>query len=353
MQKGVATVAQLENFDEIIDARTPAEFEEDHVPGAINLPVLDNEQRIIVGTTYKQKSAFEARRIGGAMVAANIAHHIAAYMHDKPKDWRPLIYCWRGGQRSGSFTTWLRMIGWDAQQLMGGYKQFRHLVIERIESLAPQLQLRMICGATGSAKTRILEALSEQGAQIIDLEHLAAHKGSVLGALPDRPQPTQKAFETALYDSIAKLDPSRIVFVEAESRKIGRVHIPEPLINAMRAAPCLRIEAHRDARLNFLTRDYAYLGDDIPSLIANIDRLRSLQSNETLARWRELASGGDMPTLFGEFIDLHYDPLYRRSQGGNFPGLADSPCFETSDLSPEGIKDIAARIMRSVPGTSG
>lgn len=349
MQKGVATVAQLETFDEIIDVRTPAEFAEDHVPGAINLPVLDNEQRIVVGTIYKQKSAFEARRIGGAMVAENIARHVSGYMQDKPRSWRPLVYCWRGGQRSGSFVTWLRLIGWDAQQLAGGYKQFRHLVIEQIETLAPQLQLRMICGATGSGKTRILEALARHGAQVLDLEDIAAHKGSVLGALPDRPQPTQKGFETTLYDRIRKLDPARPVFVEAESRKIGRTHIPEPLIGAMRAAPCIRIEAERDARLSFLIRDYAYLGDDIPTLLQNIERLRSLQSNETLARWRQLAESRDLPTLFGEFIDLHYDPLYRRSQGGNFPGLAGAPAFETRDLSPAGIDRLAQQILAKLP----
>ena len=349
MQKGVATVAQLETFDEIIDVRTPAEFAEDHVPGAITLPVLDNEQRIVVGTIYKQKSAFEARRIGGAMVAENIARHVSGYMQDKPRSWRPLVYCWRGGQRSGSFVTWLRLIGWDAQQLAGGYKQFRHLVIEQIETLAPQLQLRMICGATGSGKTRILEALARHGAQVLDLEDIAAHKGSVLGALPDRPQPTQKGFETTLYDRIRKLDPARPVFVEAESRKIGRTHIPEPLIGAMRAAPCIRIEAERDARLSFLIRDYAYLGDDIPTLLQNIERLRSLQSNETLARWRQLAESRDLPTLFGEFIDLHYDPLYRRSQGGNFPGLAGAPAFETRDLSPAGIDLIAQQILAKLP----
>lgn len=345
MHKGVATVAQLENFDEIIDVRTPAEFAEDRIPGAVNLPVLDNEQRIVVGTIYKQQSPFEARRIGGAMVAENIARHVYAYMHDKPRRWRPLVYCWRGGQRSGAFVSWLRMIGWDASQLAGGYKQFRHHVIETLRTVVPQLRLRMVCGATGSAKTRVLEALARHGAQVLDLEDLAAHKGSVLGALPDRPQPTQKGFETGLYERIRTLDPGRIVFVEAESRKIGRVHVPDPLIAAMRAAPCIGIEAERDARLEFLVRDYAYLGADIPCLRSNIERLRGLQSNETITRWHELAEGGNMPTLFGEFIDLHYDPLYKRSQGGNFPGLKDAPRFDTADLSAEGIDRLACQIL--------
>jgi tRNA 2-selenouridine synthase len=345
MQKGVATVAQLSGFDEIIDARTPAEFAEDHIPGAVNLPVLDNEQRIVVGTMYKQQSAFEARRLGGALVAENIARHLQTYLKDKPKSWRPLIYCWRGGQRSGSFATWLRMVGWDAHQLQGGYKSFRHHVIDDIARIAPALHWQVVCGPTGSAKTRILEALARAGAQTLDLEDLAAHKGSVLGALPDRPQPTQKRFETTLCTRLQALDPARPVYVEAESRKIGVVFVPEPLILAMRRSACIAVDATRDARLSFLVRDYGYLGDDVALLQANIARLAELQSRETIARWHELAAQRDLSTLFGELIDLHYDPLYRRSQNGNYAGFATAPRLSCDDLSDAGIQDLARRIL--------
>lgn len=345
MQKGVATVAQLSGFDEIIDARTPAEFAEDHIPGAVNLPVLDNEQRIVVGTMYKQQSAFEARRLGGALVAENIARHLQTYLKDKPKNWRPLIYCWRGGQRSGSFATWLRMVGWDAHQLQGGYKSFRHHVIDDIARIAPALHWQVVCGPTGSAKTRILEALARAGAQTLDLEDLAAHKGSVLGALPDRPQPTQKRFETTLCTRLQALDPARPVYVEAESRKIGVVFVPEPLILAMRRSACIAIDATRDARLSFLVRDYGYLGDDVALLQANIARLADLQSRETIARWHQLAAQRDLSTLFGELIDLHYDPLYRRSQNGNYAGFATAPRLSCDDLSDAGIQDLARRIL--------
>ncbi|APR05468.1 tRNA 2-selenouridine synthase [Thauera chlorobenzoica] len=345
MQKGVATVAQLSGFDEIIDARTPAEFATDHLPGAVNLPVLDNAQRVVVGTIYKQRSAFEARRVGGALVAANIAHHLQTCLKDKPKNWRPLVYCWRGGQRSGSFTTWLRMVGWDACQLEGGYKAFRHLVIAETERIAPQLQLRIVCGPTGSAKTRVLDALAALGAQTLDLEDLAAHKGSVLGALPDRPQPSQKHFETRLFTRLQAIDPARPVYVEAESRKIGLLFVPEALILTMRRAPCVMIDASRDARLDFLVRDYAYLGEDIATLKHNLLRLRELQSRETLARWQAMADAGALPELFGELIDLHYDPLYRRSQHGNYLGYGEAPRIETTDLGPEGIRALAQRIL--------
>jgi tRNA 2-selenouridine synthase len=345
MHKGVATVAQLSGFDEIIDARTPAEFAEDHIPGAVNLPVLDNEQRIVVGTMYKQQSAFEARRLGGALVAENIAHHLQTYLKDKPKSWRPLVYCWRGGQRSGSFVTWLRMVGWDAHQLQGGYKSFRHHVIDEIARIAPALHWQVVCGPTGSAKTRVLDALAQAGAQTLDLEDLAAHKGSVLGALPDRPQPTQKRFETMLCARLRVFDPARPVYVEAESRKIGVVFVPEPLILSMRRSPCIAIDATRDARLDFLVRDYGYLGDDVALLQANMARLADLQSRETVARWHDLAQQRDLATLFGELIDLHYDPLYRRSQNGNYAGFAAAPRFSCDDLSDAGIHDLARRIL--------
>lgn len=347
MKKGVATVAQLSNFDEIIDTRSPSEFAEDHIPGAINCPVLDDEQRARVGTIYKQVSPFEARRLGGALVAENIARHLHAHFMDKPKGWRPLVYCWRGGQRSGSFVTWLRLIGWDAQQLEGGYKAFRHLVVNELMAYSMLLEFRVICGATGSGKTRLLEALGRRGAQVLDLEDTAAHKGSVLGSLPDREQPTQKAFETALWDRMRRLQRGRPVFVEAESRKIGRLHLPEPLIETIRNSPCIAIAASREARLEFLLRDYAYLGDDVASLQARIDCLKGLQSNETLARWKELAARQDLPQLFAEFMDQHYDPLYQRSQNHNYIHFPKAPVLETGDLGPTGIDALAGRVLEA------
>jgi tRNA 2-selenouridine synthase len=345
MKKGFATVAQLTTFDEIIDARSPAEFAEDRIPGAINCPVLDNEQRAQVGTIYVQQSAFEARRIGAAMVAENIARHLRMQFHDRPRTWRPLVYCWRGGQRSGSFVTWLRLVGWDACQLEGGYKNWRRLVVTELAQLPARLDFRVLCGATGSGKTRILEALRAQGAQVLDLEDLAAHKGSVLGGLRERPQPTQKAFETALFDALRTLDPARPVFVEAESRKIGRIHLPDALLLRMRESACVAIEATREARLDFLVRDYAYLGDDVTDLQVKIGLLKGLQSNETIERWTELAARRELPALFGELIELHYDPLYGRSQNRNFTRFPEAPVFATGDLSAEGVARLARDIL--------
>ncbi|MFN3984179.1 MAG: tRNA 2-selenouridine(34) synthase MnmH [Rhodocyclaceae bacterium] len=350
MKKGVATVAQVGEFDEIIDARSPAEFAEDRIFGALNCPVLDNEQRAVVGTIYKQRSAFEARRIGAAMVADNIARHLRECFQDKPREWRPLVYCWRGGQRSGAFVTWLRMIGWDACQLEGGYKAWRRQVVAELDALPARFDFKVLCGATGSAKTRVLEAMSVHGAQVLDLEALAVHKGSVLGSIPGHDQPTQKWFETNLHRVLARMDPERPVFVEAESRKIGRIQIPEALIMRMRASPCVEIAATREARLRFLVDDYAYLGDDAALLCSRIDFLRGLQSNERLEAWKGLAREGRLPELFAEFIDHHYDPLYRRSQNRNFAAFPDAPRFESDDLSPAGVDGLARAILAEADG---
>lgn len=349
MQKGVATVAQLSGFDEIIDARTPAEFAEDHIPGAINLPVLDNDERIVVGTMYKQQSAFDARRLGGALVAANISRHMLATLQDKPKNWRPLIYCWRGGMRSGAMTTVFRSVGWNACQLEGGYKTYRRAVVERLESLPGAYSYRVLCGPTGSAKTRCLNAIGELGEQTLDLEGLACHKGSVLGVLPGTPQPSQKWFETCLLRRLAAFDPARPVYVEAESRKVGNLQVPEALIKAIRASRCLEIEATLPARVAFLLGDYHYFPADPAWLKTRLAALHGLQSNETLARWNAYVEAGQWPELVTELLGEHYDPLYHRSQGANYAGFGAPERFTTDDLSPAGIVALARRIVSGEP----
>ncbi len=346
--RGIARITDLADFDAIIDVRSPAEFADDHIPGAINCPVLDNEQRARIGTIYKQVSAFEARKLGAAMVAENIARHLYKQFQDKPKDWRPLLYCWRGGQRSGSFTTWMRMIGWDACQLEGGYKVFRRHVIDRIAELPAQLRFVVVCGATGSGKTRLLDALTAQGAQVLDLEGLARHKGSVLGRLPGIDQPSQKAFETELCAQLSRFSTDRPVFVEAESRKIGVIQVPEPLIERMRASECVAVEASRDARIDFLLGDYAYLGDDVQDLQERIECLRSFHSNATLDEWKALAAAGNLPELFSAFIDEHYDPLYKRSQNKNYARFADARPIALNDLAPASLAEAAGDLIRTI-----
>ena len=341
------TVADLGDFSELIDARSPAEFAADHVPGAINCPVLSDDERRIVGTTYVQVSAFEARKIGSAMVARNIATHLDMLFRDKPRDWRPLVYCWRGGLRSGSFVTWLRMVGWDAQQLQGGYKSWRAHAIALIARQAPQLQIRLLCGPTGSAKTGVLHSLARLGEQVLDLEDLAAHRGSVLGDIPGRSQPTQKGFETLLAQRLAGFDLSRTVWMEAEGRRIGRISVPDPLLERMRASPVIEIQASHEARLEYLLAEYAWLGDDRARLAERLGTLHEVLAKDLLAQWQAWALEGALPPLFADLMRKHYDPLYKRSQARDLRALPSAATFTAASLSPAGIDDLARRILGS------
>ena len=341
-------VPERDAFDTIIDARSPAEYALDHLPGAINCPVLDDDERRIVGTLYKQSGAFEARRVGGAMVAANLARHLRERFAEQPANWKPLVYCWRGGLRSGSMVTWLRLVGWDAHALAGGYKSFRHHVLAQFEALCPRLRLRVVCGATGTAKTRILQVLAARGEQVLDLEQHASHKGSLLGALPGVPQPSQKRFETLIATTLEALDLTRTLYVEGESARIGRLSVPPQLVLRMRAAPCIEIEATLEARLTYLLRDYAYLGDDGDALATQIGMLKELQSKATVARWQEWARAGELPPLFAELMALHYDPHYGRSQQRNFVAWQQRQRLIAQDLSDGGIAAVADALLEQV-----
>lgn len=343
--RGPVRIEERHAFDTVIDARSPAEFAIDHLPGAINCPVLDDEERRIVGTLYKQQGAFEARRVGGAFVAANLARHLQGRFAEQPAVWRPLVYCWRGGMRSGSMVTWLRMVGWNAQQLSGGYKAWRRHVITLIDALAPQLHLRVLCGPTGSAKTRVLQALAEQGAQTLDLEGLARHRGSVLGAWPGVAQPSQTAFETALADAIEAFDETQPVYVEAESSRIGKISVPPALIQRLRASPCVEIVVSPAARLDFLLRDYANLGDDPQLLAQQLHHLRELHGGEVIARWQAWARERNLAALFGELMARHYDPLYARSQGTNLQQWEQRQSVAAQALTPADIERLANAVM--------
>ena len=343
--RGIATVAQVGEFDAIIDARSPSEYAEDHLPRALGMPVLNDEERARVGTLYKQVSAFEAKKLGAALVSRNIADHVERHLMDKPKSWRPLVYCWRGGQRSGAFSHILREIGWDAHRLQGGYKAWRRHVIEQLAVLPRRVDFRVVSGATGSGKSRLLEALAARGAQVLHLEQLAAHKGSVLGDLPEQRQPAQKGFESMLFAELSRFDPARPVFVEAESRKIGRLQVPETLLEAIRGANGLRIEASLPARVGFLLRDYDYAVADPAWLLDRLSHLRGLQSNETLERWRVLVAAGDFSSLVEQLLTQHYDPHYQRSQAHNYASFDAAARYLTDSLDDAALDSMAAQVL--------
>ncbi len=344
-----ANLSQLVEFDEIIDVRTPAEFAEDHIPGAINCPVLSDEERITVGTLYKQVSPFEARKVGAALIAKNIAEHLQTRFHAYPKSWRPLIYCWRGGQRSSAMSIILAQVGWAAHKLEGGYKTYRRDVLDKLEALPQSFTFRVICGPTGSGKSRLLAALADSGQpnngqQVLDLEMLAKHRGSVLGRLPEQAQPSQKWFDSALLQTLQKFDLTRPVFVEAESNKIGLISLPPALITAMHASACLLVETPLATRVAGLLEDYRHYIENPALLIAHLQSLHHFHGAKQLEHWSALIHAGDFATLVAELLTLHYDPSYFRATSRHYANLDKAQRVPLVSLSQDALKEIAATL---------
>ena len=316
----IAQFAQARNqFDAIIDVRSPAEFALDHIPGSINYPVLNNEERAQIGILYKQVSPFAAKKLGAAIVSRNIAQYLEQSMLDHPREWRPLIYCWRGGERSGAFTHVLNRIGWKAMQLEGGYQGFRRIVIDDLDLAAKQFQFQVICGMTGTGKTRILHELQSLGAQVLDLEGLAIHRGSVLGNEPDSEQPSQKGFETALWNALQSLDPSKPVFIESESKKVGGVHIPDALMETIRNGLCIELRSSLPTRVSWLLHEYHHFLENTAQFKEKLGLLTTRYGKVQIAEWFNQINAGDFNPLVTDLLVKHYDPAYQSSIVRNFP----------------------------------
>jgi tRNA 2-selenouridine synthase len=313
---------ELDRFDTIVDVRSESEYAEDHLPGALNCPVLTDAERKEVGTMDRQQSSFEARRRGAALVSRNIARHLEERFADKPRDWHPLVYCWRGGNRSGAMTHILGRVGWRALQLEGGYRAYRRAVMAELDALPLRLQFQVICGPTGSGKSRLLQQLAHHAAQVLDLEALACHRGSVLGGLPSQPQPGQKHFESRVWDTLRRCDPTRPVFVESESRKVGSLRLPDALLARMRESPCISLEVPRAARVRLLRDEYAHFERDPETLMSQLDCLVELHGHERIAGWKALAQSQDWDAMVEQLLLEHYDPAYLKSITRNFKQVA-------------------------------
>jgi tRNA 2-selenouridine synthase len=309
---GLASIEQLQEFDVIIDVRTPSEFAEDHIPGALNFPVLSDEERVRVGTLHKQ-SSFEAKKIGAALIARNIADHIENNWLDRPRSWHPLVYCWRGGQRSGAMTHILRTIGFAAERLEGGYKGYRHHVLEQLEIIPATLSYIVLCGLTGSGKSLLLTALKQAGAQVLDLEEIAKHRGSVLGDMPDMPQPAQKGFDSQLL----------------------------ALIHRMWESPCVRLETSTALRVALLRQEYQHFLDHPALLQQQLDRLRGIYSNEQLAKWQTQYTEHRWDEFVAELLTLHYDPAYTKSIYSHYPDYEKAPQLCLNSLDNQSFQALA------------
>ena len=330
-------------FDTIIDVRSPLEFAEDHIVGAINCPVLSDLERQKVGTIYKKESSFKAKIIGSSLTAKNIAFHIENNFMEKKGSWQPLIYCWRGGQRSKAFSIVLSEVGWRTNQLKGGYKEYRNQVINFLDNIGPKLKITLISGKTGSAKTKILKSIENEGGQILDLEGLANHKGSLLGKIPDLIQPSQKFFESLIFNKIQNLNLKDKIYIEAESSKIGNIHIPKSIWKKMIKSPRIEISANVELRAKFLVSDYDYMCNN-PTLINPIIKgLKNRLSKELFDEWTNLIDRKKWFDLTKSFLENHYDPSYSSNTIKNDRKVIKK--ITATSLNNSDIKDIAKKIL--------
>jgi tRNA 2-selenouridine synthase len=336
-------VAALAVYPDRIDVRSPAEFAADHVPAATNHPVLDDTERARIGTLY-MASPFDARKRGAALVARNIAAMLETAFAERAREWRPLVYCWRGGQRSRALTQVLNEIGWRAVQLEGGYRAYRRHVVAELARLPLRLRFVVICGLTGSGKSRLLAALARSGAQTLDLEGIARHRGSLLGDLPGDPQPSQKWFESQLFDALGRLDGSQPVFVESESRRIGSVQMPDALLAQMRVGRAITLVTRLEQRVALLKEEYAHFLCAPASLGACLEPLVELHGKAAIARWEAMAAAADWDRLVAELLETHYDPMYARSLARNFPSSRESLVIEAREVTAGAFASLAGEV---------
>ena len=336
---------RLADFDAVIDARSESEFALDRLPGAVNWPSLSDAERVIIGTEYKQVSAFTAKKRGAVLVARNIAAHIERELLDAPREWKPLIYCWRGGNRSNSLALVLSQIGFKVNLLEGGYTEFRRTVLTDLETLPQQFTYRVICGKTGSGKSRLLTELAARGAQVLDLEALANHRGSVLGLVPGSPQPSQKQFDTRIWHALRQFDAQRTVWIESESKKVGELRVPQPLIACMRAADCVRLELTVDARVKLLMEDYRFFVQDIATFCERLDALRALRGNDVINAWQGAARTGQVERVVRELLIDHYDPVYLTSMKRNFAKFDEAQWVEPADGDVATLAGVARKLL--------
>jgi tRNA 2-selenouridine synthase len=312
----------------------------------VNWPVLDNDERREVGTEYAQVSAFDAKKIGAAMVAARIGEILQAHVQDKPRNWKPLVYCWRGGKRSGTLAWFLDQIGFRTTLVQGGYKAFREQLREQLTTLPLGFDYVVIAGRTGSGKTRLLHALSEAGAQVLDLEGLAKHRGSVLGGLPFEAQPSQKAFETQVWSALSAFDPARPVYVESESRKIGQLQVPTALLDRMRSIGRVVMVTMPDAsRVQLLLEEYGFFAEQLDRFCGHLETLVELRGRDAVNQWQSLAREGRWAQVFGELMRKHYDPLYLKSIGRNYAGADGAQTVALRDGHAETLREAAAILL--------
>jgi tRNA 2-selenouridine synthase len=256
-----------------------------------------------------------------------------------------LVYCFRGGKRSRLWADNLRTIGFEVDVLAGGWKRYRAWVRSSLETEPARFTYRVLCGPTGCGKTRLLHALREAGEQVLDLEGLASHRGSLIGGLPGQPQPSQKLFDSRLLDTLRAFDVQRPVWIEAESKKIGRIQLPDALHEAMYSSPTLTIAAPMAERVRLWHEDYAHFAADPAAMVEQLSPLKPLIGGEELTLWRTLAAERHTAELFERVMVAHYDPAYTRSTRRLFANEQGGERLELPSLAPDALRAVALQLL--------
>ncbi len=295
-----------ENLEDrvLIDVRSPAEYTYAHVPSALSLPLFNDEERAKVGTIYKQVSPESALLKGLDFVGPKMSGFIKKAIKWSP-DRRVIVQCWRGGKRSGSMAWLLKFAGFDVLTVAGGYKAYRNFILQQFEN--QQIKPIILGGKTGSGKTFILKELAKQGEQIIDLEALANHKGSAFGWIGENPQPSSEQFDNDLYEVFRKIDPTRRVWIENESRSIGSVFIQQGFWNQMRSAPLIHIEVPFDTRVKHLVEGYCQTSQ--ADLVASFEKIPKKLGYDQAKKAVEFVQNGDYEAAAAIGLK-YYDKAY-------------------------------------------
>ena len=324
----------------IIDARSPHEYNEDHIPGAINLPVVDDQEYAEVGTRHKDDK-HAAYLIGVEYSLRNIAMQIKPLISKYQPTDRMLVYCFRGGKRSRLWADNLRTIGFPVDVLKGGWKNYRRWVMAGLEALPRIFDFRVLSGPTGCGKTRMLAALAAQGEQVLDLEALANHRGSLIGTLPGIRQPSQKLFDSLLLDRFRNFSPSKPIWLEAESKKIGNVQLPMALFEAMHRSQTIELSAPMTERIELWREDYPHFATDPQAMVDKLRPLIPLIGKVEYQNWELMAIQGRIAELFEQIMVKHYDPCYARSMLRNYgPGYMDQ-AISLDSLAAAPMLDLA------------
>ncbi|SMG61272.1 tRNA 2-selenouridine(34) synthase MnmH [Paraburkholderia susongensis] len=336
----------LKKFGLIIDARSPREFAEDHLPGAINLPVVFDDEYAEVGTAHRT-DPMRAYQIGVAYSLKNIARHLELPYFQTGRRMAILVYCFRGGKRSKLWSDTLETIGYKVERLPRGWKGYRSWVLQTLDELPRQLQLNVLSGPTGCGKTSLLIALRKAGAQVLDLEAIASHRGSIIGAIPGRPQPSQKLFDSLLLAEISRFDLSKAVWIESESKRIGRVQLPTALFDRMHDGRVFEVETPMSERIAMWHREYPHFERDPVGLVSKLAYLKELIGGTTLQKWTQFAELGEIDELFESIMLDYYDPAYARSTKKNYRRAQNPTRIQLETLDSEHLARVAERLIVS------